>query len=248
MRSLKLAALLAAAMLIWVNDVEAKEKGDWIIRAGVSYIDPASDNGSIDELGVDLEVDSASMLTFDGTYMFSDNFGLELLAALPFKHDISIDDGTDSAKVASVKHLPPTLSGVWHFNTQGTWQPYVGLGVNWTIFFDESEKGLLEDLDASLKLKNSLGFAAVLGVDVMLTERMFINGNIRYMDIESDAKITIPAIQTRCSRPPQKSILSSTPSISAGCSEPAHLPDRQVLQHGRGRQESAGPGRFRIQP
>ncbi len=192
MRSLKLAALFAAVMLIWVNDVEAKEKGDWIIRAGISHIDPTSNNGSIDALGVDLVVDSASMLTFDGTYMFSDNFGLEVLAALPFKHDIKIDDGTDSAKVASVKHLPPTVSGVWHFNPQGTWQPYVGLGVNWTIFFDESEKGLLDDLDASLKLKNSLGFAAVVGLDVMLTERMFINGNIRYMDIESDAKITIP--------------------------------------------------------
>jgi len=192
MRSLKLASLFAAVMLIWVTDVQAREAGDWVIRAGVSHIDPKSTNGSISELGVDVVVDSASMLTFDGTYMFSDNFGLELLAALPFKHDVNIDDGTDSAKVATVKHLPPTLSGVWNFNPQGKVQPYVGLGVNWTIFFDESEKGLLEDLDASLKLKNSLGFAAVVGLDVMLTERMFLNGNIRYMDIESDAKITIP--------------------------------------------------------
>lgn len=192
MRSLKLAALFAAAMLIWVNDVEAKEKGDWIIRAGVSYIDPKSDNGSIDELSVDVVVDSASMLTFDGTYMFTDNFGLEVLAALPFKHDVKLDDGSDTAKVATVKHLPPTVSGVWNFNPKGKVQPYAGVGVNWTIFFDESEKGLLDDLDASLKLKNSLGLAAVVGVDVMLTERMFLNGNIRYMDIDSDAKITIP--------------------------------------------------------
>jgi outer membrane protein len=141
---------------------------------------------------VDVVVDSATMLTFDGTYMLSDNFGVEVLAALPFKHDVNIDDGSDSMKVATVKHLPPTVSGVWNFNPSGTWQPYVGLGVNWTIFFDESEKGFLEDNDASLKLSNSLGFAAVFGLDVMLTERMFLNGNIRYMDIESDAKITIP--------------------------------------------------------
>jgi outer membrane protein len=193
MRSLKLAALFAAVMLVWVNDVEAKEKGDWIIRAGVTYIDPKSDNGTLVVDPLDFEgtirVDSATMLTFDGTYMFSDNFGLEVLAALPFKHDISVDG---LGEVASVKHLPPTVSGVWNFNPSGTWQPYVGLGVNWTIFFDESEKGFLEDNDASLKLSNSLGFAAVFGLDVMLTERMFLNGNIRYMDIESDAKITIP--------------------------------------------------------
>lgn len=192
MRLLKLAALFAAVMVIWVNDVEAKEKGDWVVRAGVSYIDPKSNNGSIDELDVGLVVDSAAMLTFDGTYMFTDNFGLELLAALPFKHDISIDDGMDTAKVASVKHLPPTLSAVWHFNSAGKVQPYVGAGINWTIFFDEKEKGLLDELDANLKLKNSLGLAAVVGLDVMLTESMFINGNIRYMDIDSDATITIP--------------------------------------------------------
>ena len=192
MRSLKLVALFAAAMLIWANDVAAKEKGDWIIRAGSSYIDPKSDNGSIDELGVDLKVGGAGMFTFDGTYMITDNFGIELLAALPFKHDIKIDDGTGSSKVATVKHLPPTLSAVYHFNTQGKFQPYVGAGVNWTIFFDESEKGVLDDLDASLKLENSLGLAAVFGLDLMLTERMFLNGNIRYMDIDSDAKITIP--------------------------------------------------------
>ncbi len=192
MRSLILAALFAAAVLISINDAEAREKGDWIIRAGSSYIDPKSDNGSIDELGVDLEVDGTGMFTFDGTYMITDNFGIELLAALPFEHDISIDDGTDSAKVASVKHLPPTLSGVWNFNPSGKWQPYAGLGINWTIFFEESEKGLLDDLDASLSLQNSVGLAAVFGVDVMLTERMFLNGNIRYMDIDSDVKITIP--------------------------------------------------------
>ena len=193
MRSLKLAALFAAVMLIWVNDVEAKEKGDWIVRAGVSYIDPKSNNGSlvIPELDLDstIRVDSAAMLTFDGTYMITDNFGVELLAALPFKHDISVDG---LGEVGSTKHLPPTLSAVYHFNTSGKWQPYVGAGVNWTIFFDENEKGVLDDLDANLKLKDSWGLAAVVGIDVMLTDTMFINGNIRYMDIDSDVKITVP--------------------------------------------------------
>ena len=193
MRSLKLAALFAAVMLIWVNDVEAKEKGDWVVRAGVSYIDPKSDNGSlvIPELDLDstIRVDSATMLTFDGTYMITNNFGVELLAALPFKHDISVDG---LGEVGSTKHLPPTLSAVYHFNTAGRWQPYIGAGVNWTIFFDESEKGVLDDLDASLKLKDSWGLAAVVGIDVMLTDTMFINGNIRYMDIDSDVKITVP--------------------------------------------------------
>jgi len=182
-------------MLIWANDVAAKEKGDWIIRAGVSHIDPASDNGTLvipplNFVG-DINVDSGTMMTFDGTYMITDHLGVELLAALPFEHDVSVDG---LGKVATVKHLPPTLSAVYHFNTQGKLQPYVGAGVNWTIFFDESEKGTLNDLDASLNLGNSLGLAAVVGIDIMLSERMFLNGNIRYMDIDTDAKISIPNV------------------------------------------------------
>lgn len=188
MRSLKLAVLCAAAVLLWANAATAKEAGDWIIRAGVTYIDPKSDNGTVGgEVPIQLDVGSATMLTFDGTYMFTNHWGVELLAALPFKHDIYGEAGDERAKLATVKHLPPTLSAVYHFNTAGKWQPYVGAGVNWTIFFDESEKDPLGD--ASLKLTNSLGLAAVAGIDIALTERMYLNGNIRYMDIESDVKV-----------------------------------------------------------
>lgn len=197
MRSLKLAALTAAAALFFVHGAIAKEAGDWIIRAGVTHIAPKSDNGSIDagEDGViGLDVESATMMTFDGTYMVTNNFGVELLAALPFKHDIEGEIGSDSVKLATVKHLPPTLSAVYHFNTQSKVQPYVGAGINWTIFFDEKEKGPLADPDvnASVKVKNSVGLAAVVGIDFVLTDNVYLNGNIRYMNIKPDVDVTIP--------------------------------------------------------
>ena len=190
MRSLKLAVLCAAAVLLWTNTVIAKEAGDWIVRAGVTNISPKSDNGTI--AGADpitLDVKLATMMTFDGTYMITNNFGVELLAALPFKHDIYADDGNTRAKVATTKHLPPTLSAVYHFNSAGKFQPYVGAGLNWTIFFDEKAKGPLEDAGNSVKLSDSVGIAGVVGLDIALTEKMFLNGNIRYMNIETDVKV-----------------------------------------------------------
>ncbi|MGE0621187.1 MAG: OmpW family protein [Pseudomonadales bacterium] len=196
MRVFKLAAIVAAVTTLWANAALATEAGDWLIRAGVSYIVPKSDNGTIpgdgDEVpDIQVDVDDAAMLTFDGTYMITDNFGVELLAALPFEHDIygRIDGVDGKVKLATVKHLPPTLSAVWRFNSDGQFQPYVGAGVNWTIFFDEQEKGPLDDPSVSLKLDDSWGLAGVVGVDVFLTDRMFINGNIRYMDIDSDVKV-----------------------------------------------------------
>ena len=40
-----------------------------------------------------------------------------------------------------------------------------------------------------LKLDNSVGLAAVAGIDIALTESVYLNGNVRYMDIETDVKI-----------------------------------------------------------
>jgi len=188
MQSSKLAALFAAAILVLANSAVAKEAGDWLIRAGVTHISPKSDNGSLDadpDIGID--VGSATMMTFDGTRMITDNWAVELLAALPFKHDVHLDDGDSRAKVATVKHLPPTLSAQYHFNPAGKFQPYVGAGINWTIFFDETGKGPLEGVD--LKLTNSLGLAAVVGIDIPLSESVFLNANIRYMDIDTDVKV-----------------------------------------------------------
>jgi outer membrane protein len=115
MRSLILAALGgAAAMLLFIDDAAAKEAGDWIIRAGITHVAPKSNNGSIDdgEGGViNLDVGTATMMTFDGTYMVTNNFGVELLAALPFKHDIKGHADGTNAKLATVKQLPPTLNG-----------------------------------------------------------------------------------------------------------------------------------------
>lgn len=193
MHALKLAVIAAAILAFQANTALATEAGDWIVRAGVSYIVPKSDNGTIPgdpgDPAIQVDVDDAAMMTFDGTYMITDNFGVELLAALPFTHDIYGKAGSQKVKLASVKQLPPTLSAVYRFNSSGKFQPYVGAGVNWTIFFDEKEKGPLNDPDVSLKLDDSWGLAAVFGVDIALTEKMFLNGNIRYMDIDSDVKV-----------------------------------------------------------
>ncbi len=196
MRAIKLAAIAAAMTAIWTNTALATEAGDWIIRAGVSDVVPKSTNGTIapeapGDPEIRLDVDDAAMLTFDGTYMITDSFGVELLAALPFQHSIygSVPGTPGKIKLATVKQLPPTLSAVYRFNPSGQFQPYGGVGVNWTIFFDVKQKGPLDDPDIDLQLDNSLGLAAVVGIDIALTEKMFLNGNIRYMDIDSKVKV-----------------------------------------------------------
>ncbi len=163
----------------------AYEGGEIILRGGFHNINPQSHNNAV------VEVDNATSFTFNGTYMVDSHWGVELLAALPFSHDIDLNGGP---RVASAKHLPPTLSLQYHFIPEGSIQPYVGLGVNWTLFFDEDTKGPLAG--ANLKLDDSVGLAAQIGVDIALNENWFINADVRYMDIETDAEVDGASIGT----------------------------------------------------
>jgi len=173
-------ALCAAAWLgaTAVNTAMAFDQGDWLIRFGASNADPKSDNSPI------VSVDSAVSATFNFTYMMTANWAVEVLAAYPFEHDISLVGGPE---VGSTKHLPPTVSLQYHFLPDSAFQPYVGLGVNYTIFFSEDAYGPLAGAD--LSLDESWGLAYEVGADFMLNEKWFLNASFRYIDIEADASV-----------------------------------------------------------
>lgn len=155
-------------------------EGDWIIRVGVSNIDPDS-SGVGTGLG-EVSADDDTSITFTGTYMLSDTLGIELLASTPFEHDIELDGAT----IGQTKHLPPTLSLQWHFPS-GNWKPYAGLGINYTRFYDEETEGPVDGL--KLKLDNSWGLAAQAGIDWFMNENWLLNFELRYIQIETDANL-----------------------------------------------------------
>jgi outer membrane protein len=181
-------AVLAAALLS-AAPAQAYEQGDWLVRVGASNVDPDNPVGSL--LGLDVEIDDDTSITFNGTWMWTKHVGVELLAATPFEHDIKLQG---VGKVGSTKHLPPTLSWQWHFFPDSRFQPYVGAGVNWTIFFDDGEEGVLKDIGGTLKLKDnsSVGFAGQVGLDFQLNDRWFINADVRYIKIDNDAEVSLP--------------------------------------------------------
>ena len=167
------------------NAAMAPEQGDWLFRVGASYIDPKSDNSDI------VEVDGAAGVTFNISYMLTPNWAIELLAALPYKHDINLLSGEE---VADTKHLPPTLSLQYHFLPGATVQPYVGVGVNYTNFFSEDTSGALAG--SELNLDDSWGWAADVGVDFPLNDNWFLNLDVRYIDIETKARLDGASIGT----------------------------------------------------
>lgn len=173
--------LLLTMLLLAYGTTAWAEAGDFLVRVGASMVAPKSDNHPA------VDVEDGTMVTFNGTYFMTDQWAVELLAALPFKHDI---DAKGGPTIGETKHLPPTVSLQYHFTPNQPVRPYVGAGLNYTLFFEEDIDG------ASLSLDDSFGWAAQVGVDIDLTENMFLNAEIRYLDIDTKAKVNGTSIGT----------------------------------------------------
>jgi outer membrane protein len=155
----------------------AHQAGDILVRGGLAVVSPQDSGNSF-------EINDNAQLGLTLTYMATDNFGVELLAATPFSHSVKIGD----TEVAKVKHLPPTLMAQYYFgDAQSKVRPYVGIGVNYTNFFDEKGRGPLTNSDVSLD--DSWGVAGQVGIDMAITDRWFVNGSAWIMDIDTDVHV-----------------------------------------------------------
>ena len=179
-----LLSALAAALALAAAPAMAQSKGDWTIGAGVHQVAPKSNNGSLAGGTLKVDVDNDVKPTITGEYFIADNLGIEILAALPFKHDINI---AGLGNVGSTKHLPPAVSLQYHFNSKGKVSPFVGAGINYTTFFSEKTSGALAG--SKLKMDDSWGLAAHAGLDFAINDKGSLRVDVRWMDIDSKVKL-----------------------------------------------------------
>ena len=187
------ASVAAASMLGLCGTASAYEVGDVLLRAGPTWVLPNDDSSTVKPIpGSGVEVGDGVSLGFSVTYLLTPQIGVELLAALPFKHDITGKGALDGVDIGSVKHLPPTVTLQWYPALGVDWvQPYVGAGVNYTTFLDEDADGELESIVGKTKisLDDSWGYALEVGADWRVSNRWFINTSLWYVDIATDATL-----------------------------------------------------------
>ncbi|PSS56929.1 OmpW family protein [Pseudomonas sp. BBP2017] len=199
-KSLLSASLIALALAAPV--AHAHKAGDFIVRAGAITTAPNEDSGEIKldgskASGTKATLDSDTQLGLTFAYMLTDHVGLELLAATPFQHTVGVKGlgpGLDG-KLADIKQLPPTLSLQYYpMAPSSKFQPYAGIGLNYTMFFDEDLSSNRKAQGFSdLKLKDSVGLAGQLGMDYMIDEHFLVNASIWYIDIDTKATMDGPS-------------------------------------------------------
>ncbi|ETI60244.1 membrane protein [Sphingobium sp. C100] len=187
-------AALAAAL---ATPAQAKQ-GDLLIRLRGIVVAPNEKSGSVLPAfpGEKVSVDNGVAPEIDFTYMATDHVGFELIAATT-KHSASGRTGTTGSigKLASTWVLPPTLTAQYHFLPDAKIRPYVGAGVNYTLFYNESASSGLEGAVGATKvhMSDSFGWAAQAGVDIDLTDKLFLNLDVKYIDIDTTARLSTTA-------------------------------------------------------
>jgi outer membrane protein len=197
LRTATLMGLALAATALTSTPATAKA-GDVLIRVRAIAVIPNESSGPVLPTfpGGSVGVGYSVMPEIDFTYMATDHIGLELIAATT-RHGLS-GQGTLSG-LPDLGHtwvLPPTLTLQYHFAPEAKIRPYVGAGINYTLFYGE---GTSSELDtaigaSNLDLSNSFGWAAQAGVDFDLNEKMFLNLDIKYIDMSTTARVTTGAL------------------------------------------------------
>jgi outer membrane protein len=159
-------------------------QGDFIVRGRATLLD--FDNGQ-NGMPALVKADSRWIPEVDFSYYLTDSVSAELVLTTPQRVDITVN-GSDAG---SVRALPPTLLAQYHFGSLGTLTPYVGAGVNLTLF---SKRGLLDG--AANTGKSSFGFAAQIGADYDLGGQWSLNLDLKYIQMDTGVHVSGDRIGT----------------------------------------------------
>lgn len=193
----KLLAALGIAMIA-AGPAQAAQ-GDVLMRVRTILVAPNEKSGGIlPSLPAEkVAVGNSFMPEIDFTYMATNHIGFELVLATT-KHGLSGRTGTTGGigKLGSTWVLPPTLTAQYHFVPEGKVRPYVGAGVNYTIFWNEDASQGLEKAvgKTGIRMSDSFGWAVQAGTDIDLSKTIFLNLDVKYIDMSTTARLATTAI------------------------------------------------------
>jgi len=160
----------------------------WQVRLRGIVVTPDA-SATIEAIGGTVDISTAFVPELDFTYFFTENWAAELILATT-KHDVNtvsstIGEGvTTNIDLGEVWLLPPTLTVQYHF-TGGALKPYLGTGINYTIFYGEDEGSVADAVDYD----NSVGFALQGGLDYDLNDQWFLNVDVKKIFLQTDVTV-----------------------------------------------------------
>jgi outer membrane protein len=179
LKSLALAMAAVASLAPIASQAQSANENPWMIR--VRAVDLLWQNGQTESVkALDIKAENQFIPEFDVSYFFTKNIAAELVLTWPQQVNINMG-GANAGKITA---LPPSLLMQYHFTDLGAFKPYVGAGVNYTIFGNRQNFPALGN--AYQVDQSSVGFVGQVGADYMFDKNWGLNVDLKYATMSTN--------------------------------------------------------------
>ncbi|WP_165637310.1 OmpW/AlkL family protein [Bradyrhizobium shewense] len=172
----------------------------WMIRLRVLGVLPDTAGSSVSVAGAPslssprsgLSISDQAIPELDITYFFTKNVAAELILGVT-SHHISGNGALTGLDIGKAWLLPPTLTLQYHFTDFGALKPYIGAGINYTTFFNQSaaNTSLVGLAVTDLRISNQFGAAVQFGFDYMLDRNWGLNFDVKKLWLRPEYSATV---------------------------------------------------------
>ncbi|WP_352766495.1 OmpW family protein [Mesorhizobium sp. M0146] len=167
-----------AAVTEWPNPWQVRLRALGVITEDSGYVNAVPGSG--------LSYSNTVTPELDVSYYFTDNIATELILGTTYANIEGQGAIGALGNVGKVWLLPPTLTLQYHFTNFGAFKPYVGSGVNYTIFYNQHAGSA-----HALKVKNTFGTALQVGFDYMVDQHWGVNFDVKKLFVKPDFDVTV---------------------------------------------------------
>ncbi|ABP33937.1 OmpW/AlkL family protein [Polynucleobacter asymbioticus] len=177
-----MAAVASLAPIAAQAQTQAVEDDNpWMVR--VRAVDLLFQNGQTNTVStLNVKAQNQWIPEFDVSYFFTKNIAAELVLTWP--QQVNITAGSGNTNVGKISALPPSLLVQYHFTDFGAFKPYVGVGVNYTIFGNRQN---FPALGNSVQVdQSSVGVVGQVGADYMFDKHWGANIDVKYATMSTN--------------------------------------------------------------
>ena len=185
LKSLVVAMAAVASLAPIASQAQSTDNSNpWMVR--VRAVDLLWQNGQDQAVSTNnIKAKNQVIPEFDVSYFFTKNIAAELVLTYP--QQVNITATGANTNVGKITALPPSLLAQYHFTDLGAFKPYVGVGVNYTIF---SNRQNFYGAGAGLQVQSSsVGFVGQVGGDYMLDKNWGLNVDVKYATMGTNVQV-----------------------------------------------------------
>lgn len=181
----KLTSGFVAGVLL-LSAMPAAAESPWLVRLRAIDVIPDASSSPISLIGGNVtKISDEIVPELDFSYFFSKNIAAELILATTRHEAQATGTALGTINLGKVNVLPPTLTAQYHFMPAQKINPYVGVGVNFTHFYNVNSGPVA----TGIKYENSVGPALQIGTDIALNDNWSINLDVKKIYISSDVTV-----------------------------------------------------------